>query len=95
MTVSAVDMGVFFYEYLQVLVAFAAVVLAAKWKRSEFVPGLFFLLLYTIVDAVDVFLFTITDAVYIDFSQFGFVLLALIAFILAMKPADTAKPAGT
>jgi len=49
------DVGIVIYEYLKIIVAFAAVVLAIKWKKNEFLAGLFFLLLYTIFDAMDFF----------------------------------------
>ncbi|MEI6293304.1 MAG: hypothetical protein WCP36_06455 [Methanomicrobiales archaeon] len=72
------------YEVIQVLVAFAAVVLAFTWKRSEFLAGLSFLLIYTILDLVDVSLSATMEGVYMDTAQFGFVLLSIICFIIGM-----------
>jgi hypothetical protein len=82
-----VDLGVFLFEYLRVIIAFSAVVLAIKWKRNDFLAGLFFILLWSLLDAVYVTLSTIIDESFINVSQFGFILLALIAFILGMRPA--------
>jgi len=75
------------FEYVNVLVALSAVALAVKWQKMEFLPGLFFLLLYTIIDAIELSLAAILDVSMINASQFGFVLLALAAFILGMRPA--------
>ena len=74
------------YGLLQVLVACIAVILAVKWKKYEFLAGLFFLLLYTIVEIIDEFFFTILNGVYLDVAQFGFILLAIIFFIIGMHP---------
>jgi hypothetical protein len=76
------------FEYLNVLVAIFAVALAIKWQKMEFVPGLFFLLLYTVMDAIELSLAAIFDVSVINASQFGFVLLALACFILGMRPAE-------
>jgi hypothetical protein len=76
--------GIIIYEIIQVFVAFVAVFLAVKWKKSEFLAGLCFLLFYTIFEMVDVSLFTITQVVYIDIAQFGFILLSIIFFIIGM-----------
>jgi hypothetical protein len=72
------------YEIVQVVVAFIAVLLALKWKKTEFLAGLSFLFIYAILDMVDVFFFTITQGVYLDVAQFGFILLAIIFFIIGM-----------
>jgi hypothetical protein len=76
--------GLIGYGTVQVVVAFTAVVLAIKWKKFEFLPGLFFLLLYTVVEVIDLFFFTILQGEYIDIAQFGFILLAIIFFIIGM-----------
>lgn len=86
-----VDLGVFLFEYLRVIVAFAAVILAVKWKRNEFLAGLFFLLLWSVLDAVYVTLSTVMDESFINVSQFGFILLALVSFIIGMRPAKAMK----
>jgi hypothetical protein len=87
MTSALVESGIVLYELVQVLVAFIAIVLALKWKKYEFLGGLSFLALYAIVEMVDVFLFTIPHVVYLDVAQFGFILLAIIFFILGMQPS--------
>lgn len=91
-----VDIGVLLFEYLRLIVAFAAVVLAIKWKRPEFLAGLFFLLLWSVLDAVYITFTVVLDRSIMDFSQFGFILLALISFIIGMRPAKTviAPPAS-
>jgi hypothetical protein len=76
-----------FYVFFQVIVALIAIVLAVKWAKYEFLAGLSFLLLYTIVEMVDAFFFTIVHVVYIDIAQFGFILLAIIFFIVGMHPS--------
>lgn len=81
------------FEIIQVIVAFIAVVLALKWKKSEFVAGLSFLLIYTILDLIDVFFFTITEGVYLDVAQFGFILLSILFFIIGMHNSWHGKPA--
>lgn len=87
MPLTITDLALILFEYLNVLVAFSAILLAAQWKRNEFFAGLFFLLLYTIIDAVDLTLAALFDVSIINASQFGFILLALIGFILGMRPA--------
>lgn len=82
-----VDLGVFFFEYCRVIVAFIAVVLAVKWKRNEFLAGLFFLLIWSFLDAVYVTFSIVLDESFINVSQFGFILLALVCFIVGMRPA--------
>lgn len=83
----ALDVAILVFEYLKIIVAFAAVVLAIRWKRNEFLAGLFFLLLYTIFDAMNIFFSTILEKPFIDVSQFGFILLAIVFFILGMRPS--------
>ena len=46
-----------------------------------------FLSLYAIIEMIDVFFFTIVHGVYIDVAQFGFILLAIIFFIIGMHPS--------
>ena len=92
MTSLTLDLGIFFFEYLKVLVAFIAVVLAIRWKRTEFIAGLFFLLLWCILDAVYVMFLTFAIAPIVNASEFGFVLLAVISFILGMRPAKEIPP---
>jgi hypothetical protein len=89
----ALDVGVLLYEYVQLIIAFTAFVLAIKWKKTEFIGGLFFLLLYAFIDAVDIFIFTVTDQPMVDFSQFGFVLLAILSFTIAMRPQSELQQA--
>ncbi len=48
---------------------------------------LFFLLLYTLIDAVELSLAALFDVSMINASQFGFILLSIIGFILGMRPA--------
>ena len=86
-----VEVGIVLYEYIIILVACTAVVLAILWKRNEFLAGLFFLLLYTILDAVTIVFSTILQKSVIDASQFGFILLALISFIIGMRPLVQVK----
>ena len=69
------------------LVAFGALVLAVQWKKSEFFAGLFFLLLYTIINALELSLSAVFHVSLINTAQYGFILLALIGFILGMRPA--------
>ena len=80
----AIDVGILLYEYLKIIVACAAVILAIRWKKNEFLAGLFFLLLYTILDAMNVFFSTVLQKSFVDASQFGFIMLALISFIIGM-----------
>jgi len=85
------ESGIIFYGFFQVIVAFIAVVLAVKWKKYEFLAGLSFLLLYAAVELIDVFIFTILHGVFIDVAQFGFILLAIIFFIIGMHPSWAPK----
>jgi hypothetical protein len=86
-----VDLVVFFFECISVIVAVSAVAFAITWKKNDFLAGLFFLLLWTVLNAVDIILSTVLDVQLINASQFGFILLALISFILGMRPATTIK----
>jgi len=90
----AVDAGILLYEYLKIIVAVAAVVLAIKWKRNEFLAGLFFLLLYTIFDAMNILFSTVLQKSFLDVSQFGFIMLALLSFIIGMWQSVKLKPAA-
>lgn len=82
------------FEYVNVLVALFAVFLAIKWQKTEFIAGLLLLLLYTVIDAIELTLSAILDVNLINASQFGFILLALVAFIAGMRPAEPImKPA--
>jgi len=92
MSSAAVDIGIFLYEYVKVIVAVIAVVLAVRWKKTEFLAGLFFLLLYTIFDAMNLFLADILQKPFIDVSQFGFILVAIIFFIIGMWQSAKVKP---
>jgi hypothetical protein len=58
-----------------------------KWNKYEFLAGLSFLLIYSIVYLVDTFVFTIVYGVFLDVAQFGFILLAIVFFIVGMHPA--------
>ena len=95
MTESLGALALVLFEYINVLVAFAAVVLAVQWKKNEFFFGLFFLLLYTILDAIELTLVALFDVSLINASQFGFVLLALIGFIIGMRPAAPVRRRAT
>jgi hypothetical protein len=81
------ESGIILYGLIQVLVAFIAVILTVKWEKYEFLAGLFFLLLYSIVEIIDVFYFTVRNEVYFDVAQYGFILLAIIFFIIGMHPS--------
>ena len=83
--------GIILYEIIQMIAAFIAVFLAVRWNKYEFLPGLFFLLLYTIFSMTDVFFFTILHSVFLDIAQFGFILLTIIFFIIGMHPTWAPK----
>jgi hypothetical protein len=83
--------GIILYGIIQLIAALIAVFLAVKWKKSEFLVGLSFLLLYAIVNMIDVFFFTIVHGVFLDVAQFGFILLAIIFFIIGMHPTWAPK----
>jgi hypothetical protein len=79
--------GMILYGIIQVLVAFMAVLLAVKWNKFEFLAGLFFLFLYAIIEVIYSFFFANIQGVFIDVAQFGFILLAIIFFIIGMHPS--------
>lgn len=81
-----IESGIIIYETVQLIVAFIAVVLAIKWKKTEFLAGLAFLLIYAIIDLFDAYYFIIMQGVYVDVAQFGFILLAIFFFIVGMHP---------
>ncbi|HRY75420.1 MAG TPA: hypothetical protein P5217_03970 [Methanoregulaceae archaeon] len=81
------ESGLILYDYFQVLVALSAVILAIHWKKTEFLAGLFFLFLYSIVETLDVIYFSFMHEISVDIAQFGFILLAIIFFIIGMNPA--------
>jgi len=81
------ESGILFYGFIQAFVALIAVILAVRWQKYEFLAGLFFLLLYAIIEIIDMYFLTILDIVYIDIAQFGFILLAIIFFIIGMHPS--------
>ena len=85
------DLALVLFGYLNVLAAYCAIILAVSWKKPAFFAGLFFLLLYTIIDTIELTLMTLPDVTIINASQFGFVLLALIGFIPGMQPAAVSK----
>ncbi len=85
------ESGIILYGFVQVLVAFTAVILAIKWKKYEFLAGLSFLLLYSIVAIIDTYFFTILGGVSLDVAQFGFILLAIIFFIIGMHPSGAPR----
>lgn len=78
--------GLIIYGFFQVTIAFTAVVLSVKWNKYEFLAGLSFLLIYAIVYMVDTFVFTILNGMFLDVAQFGFILLAIVFFIIGMHP---------
>jgi hypothetical protein len=80
------ESGMILYGILQVIVAFIAVLLAVKWSKFEFLAGLFCLFLYAIIEVINTFFFTIMQSMFIDIAQFGFILLAIIFFIIGMHP---------
>ena len=86
-----IESGIILYGFFQVTVAFTAVVLSVKWNKYEFLAGLSFLLIYTIVYLVDTFVFTIVYGVFLDVAQFGFILLAIVFFIIGMHPSYAPK----
>jgi hypothetical protein len=91
MSLALAGPGMILYGIIQGIVAFIAVVLALIWKKFDFLAGLFFLFLYTIIELVDVFIFTIERGVFIDIAQYGFILLAIIFFIIGMHPSWAAR----
>jgi hypothetical protein len=88
--------GILLYEIIQVIVTFIAVILAISWEKFEFLAGLFFLFIYAVVDLVDVFMFTIEQTIFLDAARFGFILLAVLFFIIGMSPYwKKIRPAAT
>ncbi len=83
--------GFMVYGFIQFVVAGIAVILALKWNKFEFLPGLVFLFLYSVIEAIDLFFFTIASSVFIDVAQFGFILLSIIFFIVGMHPLYAPK----
>jgi hypothetical protein len=75
------------YGFFQVIVALIAVILALKWNKYDFLAGLLMLLLYSVVEIIDLFFLTILNNVFLDVAQFGFILLAIIFFIIGMHPS--------
>jgi hypothetical protein len=75
------------YGIIQVLIACIAVILAVKWDKFEFLAGLICLLLYAIIEVITTFFFTINQGLYIDIAQFGFIMLAIVFFIIGMHPS--------
>jgi len=88
----AFDFGIFLYEFARLVVASTAVILAIQWKKKEFLAGLVFLLLYTILDMTNVFYSTMFQRSLYDVSHFGLILLALISFIIGMWQSFKVKP---
>jgi len=86
-----VQSGIFIYGFFQVIIACTAVVLSVKWKKYEFLAGLTFLLIYAIVDLVETFVFTSEYGLFFDVAQFGFILLAIVFFIIGMHPTYAPK----
>jgi hypothetical protein len=83
--------GIILYGIIQLIVALLAVVLAVKWNKLEFLPGLSFLLLYAIIEVIDLFFFTIVNSIFVDVAQFGFILIAIVFFIVGMHPSWSQK----
>jgi len=79
--------GMVLYGIIQVIVALLAVLLAVKWNKHEFLPGLVFLFLYSLLEVIDLFFITIIHDMYFDIAQFGFILVAIIFFIIGMHPS--------
>jgi hypothetical protein len=83
--------GIILYGIIQLIVALIAVILAVRWNRYEFLPGLSFILLYAIIELIDLFFFTVINSMFIDVAQFGFILIAVIFFIIGMHPLWSQK----
>ncbi len=86
--------GLLIYGVFQIIIAFTAVILSVKWNKYEFLAGLSFLLIYSIVYLLDTFIFTIVYGVFLDVAQFGFILLAIVFFIIGMHPIYAPKMAS-
>lgn len=95
MTSFALSIGIFLVIIIRVCVAALAIALAVYWNRYEFLGGLFFLFLWTIFSAVYLVWSVVIDTEIFDISQFGFILLALIAFIIGMRPRQVRKGTDT
>jgi|WetSurMetagenome_2_1015567.scaffolds.fasta_scaffold51205_2 hypothetical protein len=83
--------GIILYGFIQLSAAVIAVILGVKWKKFEFLPGLFFILLYAVIEVIDLFFFTVINSMFIDVAQFGFILIAIIFFIIGMHPLWSQK----
>jgi hypothetical protein len=83
--------GFMVYGFIQSVIAGIALIFALQWNKFEFLPGLVFLFLYAVIEAVDLFFFAITNSVFIDVAQFGFILLSIIFFIIGMHPVYAPK----
>jgi hypothetical protein len=83
--------SIILYGIIQMITALIAVVLAVKWNKPQFLPGLSFLLLYSIIEVIDLFFFTIVNSIFIDVAQFGFILIAILFFIVGMHPSWSQK----
>jgi hypothetical protein len=83
--------GMIVYDIIQIIIAIIAVYLAVKWNKNEFLTGLCFLLLYAVIEGIDLVFFTLVNSIYIDIAQFGFILLAIISFIIGMHPSLALK----
>jgi hypothetical protein len=81
------ESGMILYGMFQVLIACIAVILSVKWNKFEFLAGLICLLFYAVIEVATTFFFTINQGVYIDVAQFGFILLAIVFFIIGMHPS--------
>jgi CDP-diglyceride synthetase len=79
--------GMILYGIIQVIVAFIALLLAVKWNKFEFLAGLICLFLYAIVEVINTFIFMNVQREFIGIAQFGFILLAIIFFIIGMHPS--------
>jgi hypothetical protein len=60
---------------------------AVKWDKFEFLAGLICLLLYAIMEVITTFFFTISQGLYIDIAQFGFIMLTIVFFIIGVHPS--------
>jgi hypothetical protein len=78
------ELGILLYGIFQLLVAFIALILAVKWEKYEFQAGLSFLFLYSVIEIIDVYFFTVRNEIYLDVAHYGFILLAIIFFIIGM-----------
>ena len=81
------ESGMILYGIIQIIIACIAVILAVKWNKFEFLAGLICLLLYAIFEEVTTVFFTINLGLYIDIAQFGFIMLAIVFFIIGMHPS--------